>query len=176
MSIDVNGRYPRVLQLPDGRKLDLRPMSRADEWALVQFFEQIPEDERFFLKDEVTSPRVIRNWIEMLDYNRAFPLLALQGHRVVGDAALLLHRSASLAHSAEVRVVIDPEFREQGLAVAMIKELIAVAKTAGLEELVFELVADQQDRGIETAEAVGAKRAGTLKSWVRDSNDAKHDM
>lgn len=176
MTIDISGRYPRAVTLRDESTATLRPMSRADESSLVDFFRRVPEKERFFLKDDVTSPAVIRGWIESLDFEFTLPLLALDGHRVVGDAVLLRHHSASLKHAGEIRVVIDPDFRTRGLAVALVGDLVEIARESGLEEVVFEFVRGVQGQAIEAAEFLGAKVAAELKGWVRDEANRPHDV
>jgi len=176
MTLDITGRYPVLQELRDGTSVTLRPMSRADESALVDFFREIAPEERYFLKDDVTSPSVIREWITEIDYDNAFPLLAIAGHRIVGDAALLRNHSRSMQRTAEIRAVTAPDYRDRGLAVAMMTELIAVAQKTGLEEVVFEFVRDVQDPAVEAAEFLGAKIAGTLPGWVRDPENKPHDV
>ncbi len=174
MRVNLSNRYPRVMQLRDGSRTTVRPMSRADESALVEFFQEIPARERYFLKDDVTSRNVIRTWIENLDFDYAVPLLAFDGHQIAGDAVLIRHRSASLAHAGEIRVVIAPAWRDRGLAVTLMNELVEVARVAGLSEVLFEFVRDIQEPGIEAAEFLGATVAGELPDWVRDDTDHGH--
>lgn len=176
MTINLANRYPRIAVLLDKTTATLRLMSRADESALVEFFQRIPPAERFFLKDDVTSPQVIRGWIDNLDLNHAMPLLALDGHTVIGDAVLLRHRSASLHHSGEIRVVVDPAYRTRGLAVTLISELIEIARESGLDEVIFEFVRGDQSQAIEAAEFLKAKVAAELKGWVRDEKNRPHDV
>lgn len=64
--------------------------------------------------------------------------------------------------------MVDPDYRNRGLASTMIEELREIAKGLGLEELVFELVFGVQNQAINAAEALGAKRVGELLGWVRD--------
>ena len=151
-------------------------MTEGDGEALLAFFRQIPEEERFFLKDEVTSPRVIESWTGHLDYDRALPLLAATNGRVVADAVLIRHRAGCKRHLGEIRVVIDPEFRGRGLGVAIMRELVEIAWDAELEQAEFEMVKDVQDEAIKAAEALGAFTAGTITDAVRDSHGGLHDV
>jgi L-amino acid N-acyltransferase YncA len=169
-------RYPREIELRDGYRLTVRPMQPADADEILAFFKRIPEDERFFLKDDVTSPRVIRAWAEQLDYDRALPLLALADGRIVGDAVLVRHRGGPRRHLAEIRVVIDPEYRRRGLGLALMRELIAIAYDAELEQVVFELVRDAQDDAIEAARFLGAFEAGHVTDLVKDPHGRPHDV
>lgn len=176
MSLKITNRYPRRFELRDASVVTVRPMSRADESGLLELFGRIPAQERYFLKDDVTSALVIRGWIENLDYDTVLPLLALDDRRVVADAALLRHRSAAFGHAAEIRIVIDPDYRERGLAVGLMNELARVASENGLDEVVFEFVRGVQDAGIEAAEFLGAVTEAVLSGWVRGPDGSRFDV
>jgi|DewCreStandDraft_1066081.scaffolds.fasta_scaffold00872_18 GNAT superfamily N-acetyltransferase len=169
-------RYPRQAELRGGGVVQLRPMTPEDGDALLAFFRRIPEEDRFFLKDDVTSPTVIRAWAENLDYDRALPLLATVNGRIVGDAALIRHRGGPRRHLAEIRVVIDPDYRGRGLGVAMMRELVEIAYDAGLEMVVFELVPEAQDDAIKAAQFLGAFEAGRVTDLVKDMHGRPHDV
>ncbi len=176
MAVYAITRYPRECELRDGSCVTLRPMAEGDGEALLAFFRRIPEEERFFLKDDVTSPRVIESWTEHLDYDRALPLLALTDGRVVADAVLIRHRAGCKRHLGEIRVVTDPEFRGKGLGVAIMRELVEIAWDAELEQAEFEMVKDVQDEAIRAAELLGAFVAGTITDAVRDCRGGLHDV
>lgn len=169
-------RYPREIELRDATKLTIRPMIPLDVDGLLEFFQQVPEDERFFLKEDVAAPKIIRAWGENLDYDRALPLLAFLHDRVVGDAVLIRHRGGFRRHVAEIRVVIAPECRSKGLGVALMRELVEIAWDAELEQVEFEMVKGIQDEAIRAAEFLGAFTAGTVTDAVRDAHGDLHDL
>ncbi|MGD9889735.1 MAG: N-acetyltransferase family protein [Dehalococcoidia bacterium] len=169
-------RYPRTLQLRDGACLTARPMTAADRPALLRFFLHIPEAERFYLKDDVTSPKVIESWTAQLDYDRALPLLAMAGERVVADAVLIRRRGGSRAHAGEIRIVVDPEYRGRGLGAGLTRELIEIAYDADLKDVIFELVSGMQDEAIEAAHSMGAIPCGTVRGLVHDERGEDHDV
>jgi GNAT superfamily N-acetyltransferase len=151
-------------------------MEPGDVEALLEFFRRVPEEERFFLKDDVTSPLVIESWAKHLDYDRALPLLGIVNGKVVADAVLIRHRGGYRRHVAEIRVVIDPDYRGKGLGVTVMKELVEIAWDAELEQVEFELVKDVQDEAIKASEFLGAFTAGTITDAVRDCHGALHDV
>jgi hypothetical protein len=70
-----------------------RPLT-AGGAALGRFFEHIPEDELFYLKEDVTSPGVMAAWAQQIDLERVVPIVAVDdGGSIVADATL--HRSRS---------------------------------------------------------------------------------
>ena len=161
--------YPKQTTLRDGTTLTLRPMTSEDEQALLQFFLTIPEAERWFLKEDVSSPRVIHEWASKIDYRQALPLLATtEDGRVVADAALIRRRGGSRAHVAEIRVVVAPEFRQRGLGVLLMRELCDIANDAGLDKIVAEMVAGSEDDAIKAAEWMGFYKLATLEGMAKD--------
>jgi GNAT superfamily N-acetyltransferase len=169
-------RYPRTLQLRDGACLTVRPMTAANGPALLRFFLRIPEAERFYLKDDVTSPKVIESWTAQLHYDRALPLLAMAGERIVADAVLIRRRGGSRAHAGEILIVVDPEYRGRGLGVGLTRGLIEIDSDAELKDVLFELVAPVQDEASEAAHSLGAIPYGTVRGLVHDELSDGHDV
>lgn len=168
--------YPKQVTLLDGTVASVRPMEKGDERRLLEFFLRIPEDERFFLKEDVSSPKVIAEWFERLNYDRALPLLALVDDRVIADAALIRSRTGSRQHVGEIRMAVDPEFRQRGLGTALIRELCDIANDAGLECIVGEIVEDIERAMLEVVERLGFIRAATLREHVKDREGKPHDL
>src|SRR5512145_2776296 len=97
--------YPTVYLTTDGAQMTIRPMVPEDQDALLDFFRSIPEEDRFYLKDDVTDPKTIERWARTLDYSRALPLLALLDGKIVGNGILHHRRAGARRHLGEVRVV-----------------------------------------------------------------------
>lgn len=62
--------YPKDVPLRDGTQITLRPMTSKDAEPLLAFFRQIPEEDRYYLKEDVADAAVIRRWTAELDYER----------------------------------------------------------------------------------------------------------
>ncbi len=63
--------YPKELTLRDGSTVTVRALQSADDGRLLDFFLGNSDEERYFLKNDVTAPAVVRNWTEHLDFDRA---------------------------------------------------------------------------------------------------------
>ena len=170
------GAFPKEVGLRDGSRVLVRSLEDGDERALLDFFLRIPEEERFFLKEEVTMPAVVDRWVRERDFRRALAVLALDGSRVVADAVLVRRRGNSRSHIGEIRVVVAPEYRERGLGTALIRELCDVADDAWLEKVMFELVADREQEAIRAAEWLGFLRVATIEGGAVDPLGHHHDV
>ncbi|MCI0439564.1 MAG: GNAT family N-acetyltransferase [Chloroflexi bacterium] len=168
--------YPTVMPLENGRRLTVRPMVPEDSDALLDFFRRIPEQDRFYLKEDVTSPRVIGQWAENLDYGRALPLLALDGAKIVADGTLHHRRAGARRHIGEVRVVVDPAYRNMGVGRGILYRLVEIARMKKLDTLMFEVVADTEEAARKTALILGFMPVAALRDHVRDLNGKTHDL
>jgi L-amino acid N-acyltransferase YncA len=160
----------------DGERITIRPMVTGDEKALLDFFRRVPQEDRFYLKEDVTSAQVIQRWAENLDYSRALPLLAIMDGKIVGDGTLHHRRAGARRHIGEVRVVVDPAYRNRGVGRGLLHNLVEVARTKGLEKLMFEVVADMEEAAKHTAQVLGFVPIAVLPGHVKDFCGGRHDL
>jgi L-amino acid N-acyltransferase YncA len=168
--------FPQTTQLRNGTRIEIRPMTAGDKDKVLEFFLQVPEDDRYFLKDDVTSPRVIEGWTSHLNYDRALPLLAWCNGRVVGDAVLIRSRVGARSHIGELRVVVHPDLRSQGLGSIMVRQLCEIAADGELDKVVAELVADREEEAIVAMERLGFIRSAAIPEYFRDERGHPHDL
>jgi len=168
--------YPKEVPLRDGPMVTIRPLEPGDEQPLLDFFRGIPDEERFYLKDDVTSSALIHEWVHNVDYRRALPLVALDGGRIVAEAVLVRRRGKARSHVADVRIVVAPECRNRGLGTLMIRELCDIADDEELDKVLIELVAEKEPEALEAAERMGFLRAGVIEGGARDYDGSAHDI
>jgi RimJ/RimL family protein N-acetyltransferase len=135
--------YPKEAILKDGTRVTLRPLTQGDEEQLVSFFRRIPEDDRWYLRHDVSDSAAVRQWALAVDYERVIPIVAVHEERIVGDVTLHRRRYGSTRHLAEVRIVIDPEYRAKRLGTWMLLDVIQLATGLGLEKLVAEVASNE---------------------------------
>lgn len=177
MSFTVIRTFPKEIELSDKQShITIRPLSSEDAFRLSEFFARIPEEERFYLKEDVTSAEVIGNWVQNIDYDRVVPLVALIGEEIVADATLHRHRAGARRHIGEIRVVVDPHYRNLGIGSSLVKELIDIAYDNALDSVIFELVEGKEDAAIKVTESLGFKRVATLKNFVKDMERNRHHL
>ena len=168
--------YSRKVTLRDGDSITIRALEERDEDDLLDFFLHIPEDDRFFLRDDVSSPDVIREWTRNLDHSRAIPLVATDDQRIVGEGALLRRQRAARNHVAEIRLAVAPTWRNRGVGTELIRSLCEVASNAGFDAVLFELVEDSEGEAVQAAEGMGFVHIGRLEGGARDREGHLHDL
>lgn len=168
-------RYPQEAALRDGRRVLLRPFNRRDVDALHAFFQRLPEDHRRFAWDQIGDRTLVEKWGQGIDYTKVFPLLALDGTRIVAEATLTRIPAGPLRLVGRVHWFLDPEARELGLGSVMVNHFIAMARNDGLRHLTCMLISDLEASAIKTLAGLGFQ-AYHVPGYGTDPDGDQHDM
>src|SRR3972149_3243323 len=75
-----------------------------------------------------------------------------------------------------VRGGVGAGYRDRGLGSALIRELCDIADDAGLEKVLFEVVADREQEAVRAAEWLGFLRLATIENGAVDPLGHHHDV
>jgi RimJ/RimL family protein N-acetyltransferase len=125
--------------LKDGSSVILRPLVKEDREKLMAFFQGLDDRAVSFLRNDVRDPAVIDRWMNQIDLNRVFPLVAEAEDRIVGDVTLHMRKVGWKRHLGNVRVVVAKDYQNRGLGTLLINEIVELAGEFGLEKLVAEI-------------------------------------
>ncbi len=167
--------YPKRAKLKDGQEIILRPMVKEDFKPLHDFFSRVPQEDRMFLKEDVSNPAVITSWIESLDYSKVIPILAECDGEIIGDATLHRRSFGWFKHVGDIRLVIDANYRRKGLGLLLAREIFFLAIHLKLEKIVAEMM-DTQTSAIKIFESLGFKKEAELKHFVSALDGTKHTL
>lgn len=169
--------YPKVEKMRDGTVVLLRPMAHGDQVRVKAFYKGLPEEDRLFLRDDVTREEVVDRWFAELNYERVLPILALTKAESEVVACATLHRYPHgwQRHVGEIRIVVARPFQRRGLGSLMARVIIAEALAAGLDKLVAAMMADQI-RARKAFSQLGFIPEATLKDQVMDLRGRTHDL
>ena len=167
--------YPKEVNLRDGSKVIMRPVVKKDEEALYQFFKGLSKEDRLYLRDDVTSWKVIHGWMENIDYERVLPILAFDGDIVVADATLHRNPHGWRHHVGEIRMSVAGSHRGRGLARVIAAEIFHQAVESGLDKLVAEVLTVQKNAQRVFAR-LGFQEEAVLKDHGVDADGNKHDL
>jgi RimJ/RimL family protein N-acetyltransferase len=152
--------------------MQIHEPTAADLDGLLQFFERVPESERTFFKEPVLDRATVEGWLTA-ERGRRGLALADDGS-VVGYVAIV-RLSGWSDHVGEVRLVIDPEQRGQGLGRALARWALLRALEAGLSKLTVEVVAEQEG-AVAMFSSLGFQAEGLLRDHVRDRDGELRDL
>lgn len=168
-------RFPHEAVLRDGRRVLIRPFTENDTDALWTFFHHLPEDVRRFAWDRIDDRSLIDAWGRNLDYAKAFPLLALDGSKIVADATLHRRGAGPLRLVGRIKWLIDPEYRGSGLGTLLVNHFITTARNHGLRHLTCMLISDLENDAVKVLLDLGFE-AHTFPGYGTDPDGAAHDM
>jgi GNAT superfamily N-acetyltransferase len=168
-------RYPQEAVLRDGRKVFLRPFAEKDVDALYEFFQRLPSSYRRFAWDPIESHSLIERWGREIDYAKVFPLLALDGNRIVADATLHRRDGGPLRLAGRIKWMIDPAFRGVGLGTLLVNLFIGIARENGLRHLNAMLISDLEADAVTTLQNLGFQPY-VMPGYGTDPDGNQHDM
>src|SRR3979409_1849888 len=166
--------YPRRVATEAG-EIEFRLMSPADEAAVLEFAQKLPGHDLLFLPRNISEPKVLAAWIKEIERGSITSLLAVKSGRVVGCGTIVRDPHSWSPHVGEIRNVVSPDVRGQGVGRALSQETFALALSMGLEKLLVQMTVDQTG-AIAIFEGLGFKAEALLHDHVRDLNGNKHDI
>lgn len=150
--------------------MEIRPLERRDQVALREFLRRIPEGDRTFFKEPVDHDAVLASWFA----GDGARWLALADGEMLGYVAILPLQAWS-SHVGEIRLIVDPAHRGEGVGTALARHAILEAFRSGLSKLVVEVLANQEFT-IEMFSALGFDPEALLKGQVRDRGGELLDL
>jgi len=155
--------YRQVVTLRDGARVLLRPLTPDDRQGLLDLFLPVSKDELRFMRHNVNDPAVVNGWVDGLDYDKVFPLIAIVGDRIVGEATLHFQQGSS-RHRGELRIFLSKDFRRRGLGTKLTQAIIDLAKRRSLYLLEVQTVRDLAN-DIKAMEKVGFEIKCTFEDY-----------
>lgn len=140
--------------------------------AVLRFFQSLPDSDRTFIKEDVTDPATVRAWTAGEARGRRW--VALDGDEIAGYLAVLPLPGWS-DHVGEIRIVVAPGRRGQGLGRELARHALVQAVEAGLTKLVVEVVADQEPV-LTLFTGLGFTGEALLRDHIRGRDGQLHDL
>ena len=170
------GAYPKQVTLGNGRQVSIRPLQPVDQEELRRFFLAIPAADRFLLHHDVTDPKLVDRWTKHSDYFRALPLVAVSNGRIVADSVLLRGLGPARAHTALIRVLVTPRFRNAGLTQSLLAELCRIADDAKQGPIFVEIVPEHDEELQRAARRLGFRKVASIPYGVRLAAGMSRDL
>jgi len=168
--------YRKFANLRNGKRVMFRFLTVQDREGLIQLFQEAPEEDLRFLKQDVRSRDMVNYWMDHIDYQKVLPLLAvdLENNRIVADATL--HRGKHAAkHIGEIRIFVSRSHRGLGVGSLMLEELINLALQENLQWLKAEIIADHK-KVIKAFRTHGFEQKALLDDYFLRKDGVTHDV
>lgn len=161
--------------LKDGSEVVIRPMAEEDLDRSFMFFQQLPAEDRKYLRMDVTRRENVAKRIQMLRSGRVKRLIALVNDEIVADGALELSEEDWMAHAGELRLIVGRPYQRKGLGMVMARELYALAASEKLQEIVVHM-ARPQVAAQQIFRRLGFQEEALLPEHIRDREGTRQDL
>lgn len=161
--------------LKDGTKVVVRNLHPGDLDELMKFYRALPDEDRIYLKVDVTNRKVVRQRIDLIETGRIFRIVAVHGDEIVADGALELSIGEWGKNQGELRVIVAKEFQRKGLGMIMMRELYFVALKNNVEKIVGKIMKPQV-AAQKICSKLGFRKEAVMHDYVRDQAGEPQDF
>ncbi|MBY0583585.1 MAG: GNAT family N-acetyltransferase [Sphingomonas sp.] len=153
----------------------IRRFAAADRDPMLAFAAALPEHDLLFLGRDLKHPRVVDAWVGAIGEGYIDSLIAEDGGKVVGTAALVRDPLGWSPHVGEVRLLVSEDRRGAGLGRDLLEAIFAIAAQHGILKLVARMTPDQTG-SVALFESLGFRGEAMLRDHVRDRAGQMHDL
>ena len=158
-----------------GREVTLRFMTEDDAEIVLAFTSGLPQHDIVFLHRDITEAEGIAEWIADIEQGLEGVILAVADGAVLGYSSVSRSPLSWSRHVAELRVVVGPDARGQGLGRALTAEAFRIAEDLGVRKMVAQMTIDQQG-AIHTFKRLGFTSEALLHDHVLDADGTTLDL
>jgi L-amino acid N-acyltransferase YncA len=162
-------------RLKDGTHVLIRHMRDDDVEGSLKFFQDLPEEDRRYLRSDVTNRAVVEQRVRDISSGRVERLVAVVGDEIVGDGALELTGPGWTEHVGELRLIIAHPYQRMGLGMLMARELYYLVLERKLEKVVVRMLRPQA-RARKIFKKLGFREERLWPEFAKDMKGEKQDM
>lgn len=153
----------------------IRRFKPDDLDAMLRFARALPEHDLLFLSRDLKHRKVIEAWQEAVEDGFIDSFLAEDGDAIVGTSALVRDPLGWSTHVGEIRLLVSPQLRGQGVGRRLLEETFKLAVQRDLKKLTAQMTPDQRG-AIQLFEESGFRGEALLKDHVMDRQGQLHDL
>ena len=162
-------------RMKDGTEVTIRRIVSNDIDRLMEFYGSLPEEDRRYLKFDVTDRKVVAKRLRRIETGDDIRIAAVHGGVVVASGALEISGEAWSKHQGEIRVLIARPFQHRGLGTIMIRELYFVAVQNKIETIVARMMRPQVGAQ-KVFRRLGFRDETMLPDFVKDLQGGSQDL
>jgi L-amino acid N-acyltransferase YncA len=155
--------------------ITIRRFRSGDADAMLRFGRALPEHDLLFLSRDIKHPKVVEAWVQAIESGEIDSFVAEDGDAIVATCALVRDPLGWSAHVGEVRLLVAPQLRGQGVGRRLLDEMMRAAESHQLAKLVARMTPDQRG-AIALFEESGFRGEALLRDHVRDREGRLHDL
>ena len=169
---------PRVVKtatLKDGTDVEIRNMRPGDVESSYSFFSSLPEEDRRYLRADVTRRDVVERRTTELDSGRVDRLVAVAGDEIIADGTLELQGHGWGDNIGELRLIVARPYQHLRLGTMLARELSYLAMQRKLDRIVVRVMRPQV-RAHRIMRRLGFTEEFLIPKHVRDQEGQWQDL
>jgi GNAT superfamily N-acetyltransferase len=171
----VAPRVSKTLTLKDGQEVTIRNMKPSDVEMSFSFFSELPEEDRRYLRVDVTRREIVERRTTELDSGRVDRLVALVDDEIVADGSLELQGHGWGDNIGEIRLMVARPYQHLRLGTLLARELYYLAMQRKLDRIVVRVMRPQS-RAHHIMQRLGFKEEFLIPEHVRDQDGTWQDL
>jgi RimJ/RimL family protein N-acetyltransferase len=165
----------KKIVLKDRTKVLIRSLKMEDLDKSLRFFRALPEEDRAYLRVDVTKRAIVKKRIASITSQNMIRLIAIVDNDIIADGSLEFERDSWEKHVAELRLIVARPFQRKGLGMLMARELFSIGVRKKVEEIIVKFMRPQAGAR-KIMKRLGFHRDAVLRDFVKDINGIKHDL
>jgi len=161
--------------LKDGRVVTIRAMQPSDVDRSYDFFCALPEEDRKYLRVDVTRRKMVERRTKELDPSRIERLVVVHDDEIVADGALELEGHGWGDNVAEIRLIVSRDWQRYGLGTVLARELFHLASQCRVDRIVARLMRPQAGAH-RIMKRLGFSEEFLIPEHVRDQDGTWQDL
>lgn len=157
----------RAVELPDGRRIAIRPARAGDARGWIELLRTITEEDRYILLEEITTSR--RELARIFRFGswtgESAAIVAADGDLIVGQLTTTRNRNIQ-RHTAEIGMSVAAPYRGMGIGEGLIEGAKQWCRAFQVEKLCLNVVPDNV-RAIRFYQRVGFQKEGYRKAQAK---------
>ena len=162
-------------RMKDGTEVTIRRLTPADIDKLMEFYGSLPEEDRRYLKFDVTDRKAVAKRLRRIETNDDIRVVAVHGGVIVASGALELSGEGWSKHQGEIRVIVARPFRRRGLGQIVIRELYFIAVQNQITTIVARMMRPQAGAQ-KVFRRLGFREESMLPDFVTDLGGESQDL
>jgi len=162
-------------KMKDGTEITIRMIAPKDIDKLMDFYGALPEEDRKYLKFDVTDRRTVAKRLRRVESGDDIRVAAFHGGLIVASGALELSGEAWSKHQGEIRVIVARPFQKRGLGTIMIRELYFIAVQNQIQTIVARMMRPQSGAQ-KIFRRLGFHEESMMPDFVKDIHGGAQDL
>jgi len=169
--------FRKIVTLSNGKEVFIRLLNGQDRSGLSKLFQQAPQEDVQFCKQDVKNPAVIDAWMNRGNSHTPLTLVALDisTSRVVACLHLRKGQQAAKTVGDIQHILVARPFQGLGLGSLIVEKLIELAPKENLHWLKIELVTERK-KIIKAFQSKGFEVKTILDDYFVDSKGTLYDV